>query len=201
MNHFAKCCKTKQPVNAQQPTNERTKTRRIQANCVNSIEQLDAEEKSNESKQEATPTTAATEANALLAALARAKLALTSSYSFAVNTLESLNKRSKPPPVALVSIQNVQLVMMIDTGSSVNIINKETFNQLKPLPNLTPCTTATFGYGSSTPLEIEGSFKTQIKAKDATTVDEILVIKGRAINILGRAASEDLNLVRVICAR
>ena len=69
--------------------------------------------------------------------------------------------------------------MLIDTGSSVTVIDKTTFQKLKEQnPNLTLQKTKTklFPYGTNAPLPLMGKFQTTLETKTKYAVCDVFVI-------------------------
>ena len=99
---------------------------------------------------------------------------------------------------AIVKIENVKTKVMIDTGSSIDIITKETFlNIQKNNPNLKlKRTTKQLHPFASKPIRILGYFDGTIESRKALTSNKIFVIEETAaINILGIDSSTQLKFV------
>ena len=54
--------------------------------------------------------------------------------------------------------------MLIDSGSTLNIIDKTTYNQLHETEPLTPTHIKVYLYQTSTPLDLEGKFNCSVTA-------------------------------------
>lgn len=67
----------------------------------------------------------------------------------------------KLPKVKLV-IGNYQVPFIVDTGATVNLIGKNSFDLLVSKPKLNKSTRKIYAYGSSIPLELLGEFRTRV---------------------------------------
>ena len=65
--------------------------------------------------------------------------------------------------------------MIIDSGSTINLIDKASFNRLNSQPVLKSTRTNIFAYKSTTPLKLEGVFKAALSANGKTTQSKIFL--------------------------
>ena len=73
-----------------------------------------------------------------------------------------------------------QLIFFIDSGSSINAIDKQTFEKLKIRKSmLVKTTTKIFPYGSSKPIVLIGKTKTNATVNNETCAIEFHVIAGQ----------------------
>ena len=87
--------------------------------------------------------------------------------------------------------------MLTDSVSTLNIIDKSTYNQLHEAELLTPTYIKVYPYQTSNPLELEGKFNCSVTANGSTIPTTFDVIKSTGKCILGMNTSELLNLLRV----
>ena len=113
------------------------------------------------------------------------------------------NVASQPykSPKHVLKINNVNTHVIIDSGSTVNLIDKNTFNRIqkntKPI-QLTKTRKKIFPYGVSKPLNILGYFDATIENTERIVTDEVYVInKQSAGNLIGVSTSNKLNLLRI----
>ncbi|XP_077977479.1 uncharacterized protein LOC144433041 [Glandiceps talaboti] len=92
--------------------------------------------------------------------------------------------------------------MVIDSGASSNLIDKELWNKLKK--KKIKCIDCTWGatkklyaYGSSKPLEIIGSFTAVTKWADTEVKTEFFVIDGEGEPLLGKDTAIQLGVLRL----
>ncbi|XP_065665580.1 uncharacterized protein LOC136087004 [Hydra vulgaris] len=99
-----------------------------------------------------------------------------------------------------VLVEKVIIKMIIDLGSSVNLIDKNTFERIKnhnPNLLLKKSSTVIFPY-ASTPLKLIGCFKAEIKTKNKITTNKIYVVnKNNAGNIMGIETAKELNILKI----
>ena len=87
---------------------------------------------------------------------------------------------STKTPEITVKIAKMPVQVIIDTGSSVNILNHEHFkriNQQNPGIQLQPTTMKVFAYGAKQPLHLLGQFTTTIQHHSTTTTGIFLVTR------------------------
>ena len=113
--------------------------------------------------------------------------------------VNSLSKNPKTKSV-FVKIEGVNVPMIIDSGSSVNIIDLETFRTVqKNVPkalNVKVSKAKIFPYASK-PINTRGYFITSIESERKFSIQKVYVVnKERAGNLLGIAAANELNLIK-----
>ena len=96
-----------------------------------------------------------------------------------------------------ISINKNKVNMLTDSVSTLNIIDKSTYNQLHEAELLTPTYIKVYPYQTSNPLELEGKFNCSVTANGSTIPTTFDVIKSTGKCILGMNTSELLNLLRV----
>nr|XP_047144581.1 uncharacterized protein LOC124818105 [Hydra vulgaris] len=90
--------------------------------------------------------------------------------------------------------------MIIDSGSSVNLIDKNTFKKIRSNnPNLIikKSSTTIFPYVLK-PLKLIGCFKAEIEAKNKITTNNIYIVdKNKVGNIMGIETAKELNILKI----
>ena len=113
----------------------------------------------------------------------------------------SLDDKSRALPYTLVRFENFHnlqpIDMLIDTGSSINVIDEDTYNKLQPPPLLTQKNIAVFGFQCSNPINLLGKFTCLISVNNSKAYIEMAVTKGREKCLLGYRACQALNLVKL----
>ena len=106
----------------------------------------------------------------------------------------------KKPKTTKVKVEDVEIEMIIDSGSSINIVDLDTFNRIKKRnKNLTLISTKTkiFPYASQ-PLKTAGYFNATIETDKRITTDKVFVIEhNSAGNLLGIQSAIQLNLFKI----
>lgn len=102
-----------------------------------------------------------------------------------------------------VDIVDIGVDMLIDTGSSVNIIDSSTYNWMRGRTSsndirLAPSYARLFPYGVKTPLPVRGEFHAPISCSTgASTTARFIVVEGNSGSILGKATAIVLRLVKL----
>ncbi|XP_053617728.1 uncharacterized protein K02A2.6-like [Plodia interpunctella] len=100
------------------------------------------------------------------------------------------------------SIGGIKINMLVDSGCKVNLITKESWENLKsqgakvgnqvPNPNK-----ILFAYGSDIPLNITGSFETEIAINNRKEEATVYVISGGTRDLLGKDTAKKLGVLRI----
>ena len=107
---------------------------------------------------------------------------------------------STKTPQTMIKIANVPVPIIIDTGSSVNILNYEHFkkiNQQNPGIQLQPTTTNVFAYGAKQPIHLLGQFTANTQYHSKTTTSIFLVTKDNNTCLLSYNTSTALGLLNI----
>jgi hypothetical protein len=107
---------------------------------------------------------------------------------------------STKTPQTTIKIANVPVPIIIDTGSSVNILNYEHFkkiNQQNPGIQLQPTTTNVFAYGAKQPIHLLGQFTANTQYHSKTTTSIFLVTKDNNTCLLSYNTSTALGLLNI----
>ncbi|RNA14921.1 Retrovirus-related Pol poly from transposon, partial [Brachionus plicatilis] len=106
----------------------------------------------------------------------------------------SVSDDNRALPVITIDIgdNKVKTEVLIDTGSSLNIIDKQTYKRLKPKPVLEVVKGKVFGFQNSCPLVFAGEFRTLIGNKDKLVEAKIAVVNGTERCLLGYKTASDL---------
>ena len=117
-----------------------------------------------------------------------------SDYVFTVK-----GEKSKKP-ICKVKINNQSVEMLIDTGSSVNVLDKNTFERVLPGAKLESVKTELFGYGCDTQaLPAIGKVMVDIETQNRIMPVLFFVVRYASSGcILGCDAALELNLVRFV---
>lgn len=99
-------------------------------------------------------------------------------------------------PKVSVKINNHDTVVLIDTGSSVNLVN-DTVAKKFPV-KLQKCHTKVYAYNSMMPLPVIGQFRTQVVHNSQSLKCDFLVVKGNCASILGYSSAHELGIVQIV---
>ena len=96
-----------------------------------------------------------------------------------------------------INIGSKEINMLIDSGSTLNILDEKTYKTFDPVSILKQSNTIIFTYHSNTSLEVLGTFKPYTAAFDKTLICKFYVVKGHGENLLGKKSAEKFNSLRV----
>ena len=107
----------------------------------------------------------------------------------------NLYDKQKQPQVT-VSIANIPIRVLIDSGSTVKIINEGTWEQRHSNTNLVKSTAKIYLYGANKPLQVLGQFTATIARDSTSTTATFQVIKGSTKCLLSHNTSTTLGLLK-----
>ena len=112
-------------------------------------------------------------------------------YAYTINYIES-----KKPPMCQVQVNGKAVVMMIDTGASVNLLDEATFHRIDCGNKLLEhAHSKIYSYGSDTPLPLLGPLSTTIKSSSNSTTTQLHVVKGNMGNLLSYITAQKFGLI------
>ncbi|XP_060556789.1 uncharacterized protein K02A2.6-like [Ruditapes philippinarum] len=109
-------------------------------------------------------------------------------YGLSVNSMQLQRPRLK------VHINGCKIKALIDTGSSINVIDENTYSKLQNKVHLKRAHTKVYAYGASK-VTLLGKFQAQIESKNKITTAPVYVTKGTSGNLLSYQTSVDLNII------
>jgi transposase InsO family protein len=118
-----------------------------------------------------------------------------SAKDYGVNMVASAARKTGPRQS--VYLQGTSVRHVVDTGSSVNIIDQITYDNLKHKPVLQPTKSRFFGYKAEEPFAIRGQFKTEVSFRGKTVAAAYIVTEGQAESLLSFATAKALGIVQV----
>ena len=101
-----------------------------------------------------------------------------------------------------IQVGGVDLKMLIDSGANSNIIDGETWEQLKAKGVKCESQAARPGkklypYASNQPLPVKERFKCTVGVCDKSARAEFLVIEGRGVSLLGKTTATELGVLKI----
>ena len=104
----------------------------------------------------------------------------------------------KDDAIISIEIEGQSINFLIDPGSSIKTIDKQTFEKLKTRKSmLGKTTTNIFPYGSSKPIPLIGKTKMNETVNNETYAIEFHVIAGNGKPLLGRKSATELDLLHI----
>ena len=119
-------------------------------------------------------------------------------YLFGVQTDEYVGSVQQKQPKIALTVNGLLTEMLIDTGSSINVIDEKTFSKLIDKPQLKKSDTKVFTHGSSSQLQLKGKFDGTLETSNKITTATVYVVKGNYGNLLGYQTLVDLQVIPCI---
>ncbi len=115
-------------------------------------------------------------------------------YMYAVN---KKNNTSKESPKVNVNVCGYQFSMIVDTGSTINVLDKNTFEKIKNKGiKLQPTKTKAFPFNTEKPVEFEGKFESLIQTKSRYAVATFFVLKQENAGcLLSASTAQEMGII------
>ena len=104
-------------------------------------------------------------------------------YTVHVGSVSS-NSVLSDKPLFKIKIANTPICIMAESGATVNIINEKDYLSITPRPTLLPSTTEVYPYMSSKPLELCGTFESDVTSNEEKSHGTFYVAKGPSRSLL-----------------
>nr|XP_054774618.1 uncharacterized protein LOC129282782 [Lytechinus pictus] len=112
----------------------------------------------------------------------------------------SVREEGNALPKRSIMVNNARIDALVDSGSSVDIIDEHTFRWMRgrcsPL-RLTPSRMRLYAYGSRSPLPLLGQFFGRVSTASSSTTTRFMVVQGNSGCALSRKTSTELGLIRL----
>ena len=100
------------------------------------------------------------------------------------------------------SVGGVELEMLVDSGATNNIVDEETWEQLKAKrvkckSEAAPVDRKLYAYASNKPLPVKGRFICEVVIGQGKAQAEFLVIKGKGVPLLGKDTAMKLAVLKI----
>ena len=110
-------------------------------------------------------------------------------YCYATSTKEETEQ-----PTTKVKVQGNKIKMTVDTGSTINVIDLDTFRQIDSV-RLQPTNVKAYPFNSKKPVRFAGKFETLVEAKRKFTVATIYVTQEKGGCLMSYATAQELGLI------
>ena len=110
----------------------------------------------------------------------------------------TISKEIKGKAHTTIKINGQDVLFLVDTGATVDIIDSVTYEKLKKKGSLQRSSTKIYAYGFQTPLPLKGQFQATLESKKRYATSQLYVIDGAAGNLLSAKTAQDLALVQLI---
>src|SRR6218665_3719646 len=102
------------------------------------------------------------------------------------------------PPMFNILLDGIPILVMAESGASVNSLDDRDFNKLSPRRKLIHTTTRIFPYQGSTPLPVLGKLTLTVTHKSYRQRADFYVVTGTCGSILSWETSNQLHLINVV---
>ena len=99
-------------------------------------------------------------------------------------------------PTSIINVNNHSISMLLDTGSTTNLLNFASFKNIKPVPTLNIYNGVAMGYAMS-PIRILGQFEALLEFNSKTIKSTVLVTDHNCRSILGSSDCQKLGLIQI----
>jgi len=114
-------------------------------------------------------------------------------YGLAVN---SINK--KKVPMIKLAIQGVQTTVLVDTGSSINVVAESVVSKMTPRPKTQKAKIKAYAFGQDKPLPVRNTYTLSVESDTKFTTAEFHTINGTSETLISYKTAVDLGIVPVI---
>ena len=99
-------------------------------------------------------------------------------------------------------MRGVELEMLVDSGATNNIVDEETWKNLKPKKikcksEAAPVDRKLYAYGSSKPFPVKGRFMCKVSVGKGRAQAEFLVIRGKGVPLLSKDTAVKLGVLEI----
>jgi hypothetical protein len=100
-------------------------------------------------------------------------------------------------PYIEISIEGTPIKMLIDSGSCVNLIDKDSYNKLSKIGILQETKTKIFSYGANAPIALIGSFTANVCYNNKKILAEFHVTEGASGCLLSYNTASRLEIIKI----
>lgn len=106
--------------------------------------------------------------------------------------------KSKDKPLFEIEVQESPITILVDSGSTLNILDSKTFKKIVPAPKLEKCSTKIYPYQGKTSLKVRGTFKANTRTSYGKIAKlKYYVVEGDGGALLGLKSAKILDLIRI----
>ena len=106
-----------------------------------------------------------------------------------------VNQIKRNLPKLQVTVGGKTTKILVDTGSSINIISEQFYENLSPKPKLTAVKSKAFAFAQEKPLQIRGKYSSTIETKNKVIPVTLHVVKKNNQSILSYDSAVELGIV------
>lgn len=98
-------------------------------------------------------------------------------------------------PKIKIKVNENPITILVDTGSSINVIDEHTYKSMTNQPKLSKSDTKVYAYGADAKVSLLGKFSATIETESKLTTAPFYVTQGKSGNLLSYMTSVDLQVV------
>ena len=114
-------------------------------------------------------------------------------YTFSLST-KTLNDQ----PLFRIKVHDTPIMIMADSGVSINILDEKEYHRLTNRPKLEPSNVKIDGYRSKVPLRVLEKFHTTLESETKKLNAKLYVVEGSGGSLLSWKTSQELRLLQTI---
>ncbi|MCG8094404.1 MAG: DDE-type integrase/transposase/recombinase [Candidatus Thiodiazotropha endolucinida] len=107
----------------------------------------------------------------------------------------TVNQVKRKPPKTEILINGLKCKLLVDTGSSINLLNESVLNKMKTRPKIYKTDTKAYAYGQKEKLPIIGKVNTTVETHRKITTADFYIIRGNNDSLLSYDTSVQLELI------
>lgn len=101
-------------------------------------------------------------------------------------------------PLFRIKVHDTPIMIMADSGASINILDEKEYHRLTNRPKLEPSSVKIYGYRSKVPLRVLGKFHTTLESETKKLNAKLYVVEGSGGSLLSWKTSQELRLLQTI---
>lgn len=107
----------------------------------------------------------------------------------------TVNQVKRKPPKTEILINGLKCKLLVDTGSSINLLNESALQRMKTRPRISKTDTKAYAYGQKQKLPIKGKISAEVEASKKITTATFYIIGGSNDSLLSYDTSVQLGLI------
>ena len=115
----------------------------------------------------------------------------TDDYLFGLSNINTVTSR----PKIKINLNESPICILVDTGSSINVIDEYTYKSMKIQPKLSKSDTKAYAYGTDAKVSLLGKFQATVETDNKLTTAPFYVAQGNSGNLLSYMTSVDLQVI------
>ena len=115
----------------------------------------------------------------------------TGGYLFGLSNVNSVTSR----PKIKIKVNESPICILVDTGSSINVIDECTYKSMTNQPKLSKSDTKAYAYGADAKVTLLGKFQATVETESKLTTAPFYVTQGNSGNLLSYMTSVDLQVI------